>query len=659
MDTDLTEEERERLRRVTIALKVASGILLKWSFLFVLAFAGLFAGFSWFLVQRAAQSPWRYSSTTRLLYMPREGGKVPVLGDKQLLRVLERLSLKRQVGEDLPLPPGERARLGLDLEIKQESKPTNLYTLTAHSGSREAAIRKVNAYADVLIEEYGSQRLRELARWGGAAEIRKAAMRSELAKVEAELADLKIQSGTEHPVEALVTMTSMIGENRRNALMLDVEVSAAEKTRAVLEEGQGELGTALLARAPELKKLKASMEELDDEIAKLRQVYTDLNPKVRGKLEDREELEKKYQAIVAECGGEDPGLAGVEQAEKAQMSLLDATSRLEALKEQRESFAEKMARDDARAEALSEIAPRVAVLAARRSELKRELEEMEEQLGNLTYLQKSAGTDLRQIERSEAAGERSPFRAVNFAMAAGAAGGGTAALAFLTVLLGFWLGRVRGAKELAAPGDIRVLGSLPGRWAMRKRREQEALGVVAIHFVDAPESKGTVLVCRLKGAKPQPKFEEALDWSLSMAGVRPFVLTIVPPSGKGVPKDEEAVTMLNTVRKGPKGWFPVVNRYSLAPTELQMLRADLAGLREEFDCIFVETSGGLRHGGAFTEQLLGVCDAALLAVGANRTRRSELAYVRRLVQAAGKPMMGLVTGARGRVVRKELEESQW
>ena len=648
------------MRRMAAALKVASGILLKWAFLFVLAFAGLFAGFSWFLVQRAAQSPWRYSSTTRLLYMPRDGGKVQVLGDKQLLRVLERLSLKRQVGEELPLPPGERTRLGLDLEIKQESKPTNLYTLTAHSGSREAAVRKVNAYADVLIEEYGSQRLRELARWGGAAEIRKAAMRTELAKVEEELAELKIQSGTEHPVEALVSMTSMIGEDRRNALMLDVEVSAAEKTRAALEEGQGELGTALLERAPELRKLKAAMEELDGEIAKLRQVYTDLNPKVRGKLEDREELEKKYLAIVEECGGEDPGLAGVEKAEKAQMSLLDATSRLEALKEKRESFAEKMARDEERAASLSEIAPRVAMLVARRSELKRELEEMEEQLGNLTYLQKSAGTDLRQIERSEAANEKSPFSAMNFAMAAGVAGAGTAGLAFLTVLLGFWLGRVRGAKELAAPGDIRVLGSLPGRWAMRKHREKEALGVVAIHFVDAPESKGTVLVCRLKGAKPQPKFEEALDWSLSMAGLRQFVLTIVPPAGKGVPQDdEEAVTMLNTVRKGPKGWFPVVNRYSLAPTELQMLRADLASLREEFDCIFVATSGGLRHGGAFTEQLLGVCDAALLTVGANRTRRSELAYVRRLVQAAGKPMMGLVTGARGRVVRKELEESQW
>ena len=117
--------------------------------------------------------------------------------------------------------------------------------------------------------------------------------------------------------------------------------------------------------------------------------------------------------------------------------------------------------------------------------------------------------------------------------------------------------------------------------------------------------------------------------------------------------------MLNTVRKESQGWFPVVNRYSLASTELQMLRADLASLREEFDCIFVTVHDGLRRGGDFTTQLLGVCDSALLLAGANRTRRSELSYIRRLVKAAEKPMMGLVTGARSRIVRRELEESRW
>ena len=204
---------------------------------------------------------------------------------------------------------------------------------------------------------------------------------------------------------------------------------------------------------------------------------------------------------------------------------------------------------------------------------------------------------------------------------------------------------------------MEVLGSLPRRWAMRKRAETDALGVVALHFVNASTPKGVVLLCRLKGAKEQPKFVAALDWSLSMSGLRPFKLNVV--QSEGFKAEEGAETMINTVRKGPEGWFPVVNRYSLAPTELQMLRADLEALRADFDCIFVAMPGGLRRGGNFLSQLLGVCDSALLVAAADKSRRRELAYVKRMARIAGKPMMGLVTGAKGKVVRREMEASKW
>ena len=659
MAEELTAEERERLRKVSALGKVSLGIALKWIWLFILVFSVLFLGFAWFVVQHSAKSPERYVAETRLMYIPHGEGKVPSMGDKQLYRVLERRSLKRKAGENLPLPPGERARLAVDLNIKQENKPSNVYTLTAKSGSRDAAVRKVNAYADTLVAEYGVRRTADLLRWGTASEGRKASMREELAKLEEDLVALRTRAGTDAPVETLASLMSLISEQRRNAMMLDVDIAATEKAREAVENGQdGEATAAILARGPELRKLRSSIEALDGEIAKLRQIYTDLNPRVMGKLEDRAELEEKYRAIVEECGGIDPGTGGMEQLEKAQMSLLDATTRLEALHEARADIGETLARNEARAEALSDIAPQVAVLTARKAELARGLDAMDAEIAGMKELQESAGRDLAQIERAANASQADPFRPDNFVLAGIAAAGCTVALALWTVAIGLFFGRVRGAGELGAHGDIRVLGSLPGRWAMRQDRVQEAVGVIANHFIEATESAKVVLVCRMKGAKPQPKFDESLEWSLSMAGTRPFFLTVVPQEGGGIPEDETE-TMLNTVRQGARGWFPVLNRYSLAPTELQMFKADLAALREEFDCIFVAIHGGLRHGGDFMAQLLGVCDAALLLVGANRTRRSELAYVRRLVQAAEKPMMGLVTGARGRVVRKELEESRW
>lgn len=658
MNDELTAEEKERMQKAIVLGKVSLGIALKWVWLFLLVFLVLFAGFAWYVIRRTARSGWRYTATTQLLFKPSTEAKVPAMGDKELFSVLNRRSLKRRIGEGMPLPAGEAGTLAWDLEIKQERKPSNLYTLTARSGSQEAALRKVNAYAATLISEYGQWRVNDLNRWSGDASERRNAKRAEMAKIAEELVQLFERAGTETPVETQTSLTTLISEERRNLLMLDVEIATAENLREALAGGDNTVGAALVARAPELRKLKAQMEELDSEIAKLRQVYTDLNPRVRGKLEDREALEERYREIVAECGGEDPGEDRIQEIEREQAAMLDAAARVDALKDAKKELETALEGNEARAQELMLITPQVTLLEFRRRDLTHELVGLDEQLNSAAHMLENAESELQQIEKAERTIEKDPYGSQSFMAAAMGAGACTGALALLTVGLGLLVGRIRGAKELAATGDIRVLGSLP-RWG-KYRREQmkEAMGVVANHFVQAEEAKGVVLVCRLKGAKPQPKFDEELDWALAMAGVRPFALKVVPEGAREIP-EEGAATMLNTVRKESQGWFPVVNRYSLASTELQMLRADLASLREEFDCIFVTVHDGLRRGGDFTTQLLGVCDSALLLAGANRTRRSELSYIRRLVKAAEKPMMGLVTGARSRIVRRELEESRW
>lgn len=660
MSDELSAEELERLRKMTALGKVSLGIVLKWTWLFAVVFLVLFAGASWYLVRRSARSDWRFTATTRLMYMPFQGTKVPAMGDKQLFRVLDRRSLKVRVKEKIPLPEGEDNTLGGSLEIHQERQPSTIYTLVAHSGSQEAAVRKANAYAAILISEYGEWRVKDLNRWNGDAADRRARLLTERTRIENEIANLKIQAGTDTPVETQTALNTLISEERRNLLMLDVEIETAEKTRESLKGDAPKVAAELIARAPELRKLKAAIEELDDEIAKLRQIYTDLNPRVQGKLDDRAELEKRYQEIVAECGGEAPGEDQIRRMERDQTSVLDITSKLDALKEARKTLEETLKGNEERAKVLLEVAPQVMVLAHRRRDLDYELEELDEQISNASHMLENAQSELQQLEPAVGAVDRWPYRTENFVFAAAGAGACTGALALVVVVSGLLFGRVRGAQELAAAGDVRVLGSIPGRWAIRRHREEakEAMGVVANHFMEAPESKGVVMVCRLQGAKPEPMFEEELDWALSMSGVRSFTLTVVREGNRDVPQ-EGAETMLNTVRKGPKGWFPVVNRYSLAPTELQMLAADIAALRSEFDCIFLAVHGGLRRGGDFTGQLLGLCDSALLLAGTNRTRRSELTYARRLAKAAGKPLMGLVTGARTRVMRKELEESRW
>ncbi len=89
-----------------------------------------------------------------------------------------------------------------------------------------------------------------------------------------------------------------------------------------------------------------------------------------------------------------------------------------------------------------------------------------------------------------------------------------------------------------------------------------------------------------------------------------------------------------------------------------MLKVDVTALRAEFDTVFIHMPGGLRRGGNFFSQLLDVSESAMLIIGTGTTPRSELAYVRKHVAAANKPMLGLVGGASARTVRDEMEEAR-
>lgn len=654
MDEELTEEELARIQKATTLAKVAGGIAAKWMWWWLLVAVWLFAGFSAFLVQRSVRSPCRYEATTRLLYMPRQEGKVPTLGDKQLLRILERRSLKRRAGTGLPLPPGEDATLTQDLDIVQEGRPSNLYTLTARSRARAGAVRKVNAYADVLLEEYAAYRSEELMQWGMSAAERQQSTRAELSAVEAEIAELETQVGTQRPVETLMSMNALISDQRRNVTMLEVEVDAEAVKRDKLADEMGGMGTALLDRTPEIRRLAESIAALDAEISKLREVYTDLNPKVRGKLEDREMLQAQYQAILEEFGVQKLNPGELERADRNSTALLDSESRMAALEKKLAAQKETLAVNEQRAEDLTAVVPRILVLVSRRADLERELKDLEFQLGEAGRSREIARNELRQIERAESPSDQYPLRLKNFLMAAAAAVFCTVALALWTIVLGLWLGDVRGAKELAAYPDIHVLGSLPKRRALSKEREKDVFGVVALNFCNADVPKRNVLICRLRGAKPQPRFAEALDWSLSMSGKRLFALYLV--SSQTFEPEEGSEMLINTARKGSAGRFPVANRFALAPTEIEMLRADLATIHEEFDIVFLLMPDGLRRGGNYFSQLLEECDSALVTVGANKTSRREFAYVRRQVNKARKPMMGLVAGERARVVKKEMEE---
>ena len=148
-------------------------------------------------------------------------------------------------------------------------------------------------------------------------------------------------------------------------------------------------------------------------------------------------------------------------------------------------------------------------------------------------------------------------------------------------------------------------------------------------------------------------FAEAMDFTATMSGARSFLRDVVSQTDFSPPDGAEE--MIGVVRSGQRGWFPAANRFALAPTELQLLKADIATLGASYDNVFVRIEGVVRVGGTFFDQLLEMSDAVLLMVGAGKTPRSAFAFARRHLKSSGKLVMAIAVDASPKRVRKDME----
>jgi len=221
------------------------------------------------------------------------------------------------------------------------------------------------------------------------------------------------------------------------------------------------------------------------------------------------------------------------------------------------------------------------------------------------------------------------------------------------VALEMVFGKVRDGREVAAYSAISFLGSLPRPGVLSAEEDAEVMGVIALKMFLAAKDSPVVMICRLPGAEIRGEFSQAVGSTALMSGVNCFLMDVV--SGADFTPPEGAEQMIGVVRKDARGWFPAANRFAMAPTELQILKADLDELKGTYGNVFVRMEGGVRVGGTFFDQLLGLCDAVLLEVGSGKTPRSAFSYVRRHVLSSGKLIMAMASGGDAKTVRREME----
>lgn len=653
MSEELTENEREQMQRLLTLQKVVFVIVLKWAWLFALLFVMLFGVFAAYLTFRGAKSVGRFTATTRLLYNPRKVADIDTINDKQIMSILDRASLKRGIANKVEMPLAEKECLAFDITIKQEKRPTNLFTLTAASQSWKGAVKKVNAYAETLIDEYAAYRAKDLKAWGASIQDRKAKLLEELSKIEAAEAGLKAKTNVMAPQDALVAVNALISDQRKNASAIGVELANEELKKKRLEQIVGTAGIVITENAQAIRKRAETIAAIDKELAALREKYTDINPKVTGKLEEREQYVREMQEFLKSKGVEDMNLDDLDQLEKSAGELAECLTRMSALGERRRAVEQELSDNDKRASELAAMIPEYERLQTHRSDVSASIRELEEKLSNITYLSGALKNDLRQIEHAGGSSDKGPFGTKQLVLSLGAAGVCLFVAMLWVVALELVFGKVRGGREIEAYPAISFLGSLPIPGSLPEDEDREVMGVVALKMLLSAEKMPVVLVCRLPGVEIREDFSHTVDSTALMSGVNSFLLDVVSSANFDPPKDAEQ--MIGVMRSGAHGWFPTTNRFAMAPTELQILQADLAELKSTYGNIFVRMEGGVRIGGTFFDQLLGLCDAVILHVGAGKTPRSAFSYVRRHVANSGKAIMAMASGGDVKTVRREME----
>ena len=647
-----SESEKAQIQRLLTIQKVALRIILKWKWLFIVLLVALGWAFVCLLKERSATSLSRYEATTQLLFSPQKVAKIDTISDRQLMSIIVRPSLKARVGTRLGLSVSEIRQLE-DMTITQERRPTNLFTLTATGPTRQAAIERANAYAEVLIDEYVTFRSYDLENRRTSLEARRRKILERLAENDAELSKLKAKTSIAAPAEALATLNTLISDQRRNLASISVDIANVEMRRQKQEALVGSIGPVIIANAAAIRRRSEAIAALDKELATLRMTYTDLNPKVVGVMHDRDEQVKEMQQFLKSKGVGDFDVDRINEVEAAAGELASCGTRLEALAERQRALERELSDNEKKAEQLTALVPEHERLTTIHNDLEHSVRKLDDDMNDLTYLMSSLRNDLRQIERAEGAMDNGGVAFKRLAAALLGAVICVGALLFWVLLLEFVFGNVCGGKELAAYHNVNFLGSLPREQKQLSSEMREALGVLALRLLGADAPRGVMLICSLRGASRNENFNEVLDYTASMSGVRIFTLDIVSNSSFAPPDASEQ--MIGTVRKDVRGWFPVQNRFALAPTELEMLKADLAELRNSFDTVFLCMEGGFRKGGAFFDQLLSISETVILMVGASRTPRSWFRYVCRHVETVGKPILAIATDASVGVVRAEMD----
>ena len=645
------DAEELRLRRLNALRGIVQIIARRWLWAFLAALVVVSGALTALLARRTARSCERAVVTTKLQFYPKSAAKIPALDAKQVLQILTRAALVRNYIEEAGLVGVERLRAWIDLSIEQNRWDPRLFEITTKASTEARAVEKANAFADVCLKEYEAYRRAELEKWLTTIGARRQELTDQIAQVDGEEQRLAQANGLLSPEEDADRLRTTISDQKVRLSEAAVRVTNGALRAKRLKEELGAVSVKAFGRADELKALQEDVLHAEKEVARLRTLYTDKNPRLAVVLKAQADSRAKLDAFLKE--NEMPAMTSVELERLTAVyeKLKDTEIEYEVQKSGKEALEKEIAANERQLTTLVRLLPQFEGFRRRRETLQATIQGLEETISDIRYLQASVSGDLAQVERATGGRVSSPLSRKNVTL--GLAGGLFAAGGLLTllVLADFAFGRVRSPREVACYLGVRLLGAVVPKDRCPKGVEhKDLIDRICFRLERETAEKAVHFIGLLPGGAFVEELGEALHWALTMAGRRVVVLDIVP--AKTFEPPEGAEFLAAVCLKGDRGWFARANQLALSPSETKLLGEDIAALRARFDLVLLRCAEPVGSD-IFLRQMLEIAEVSLFHVGAGRTPRAALRRLARDGAAVGKVPLVVVDG---RLTAKDFAE---
>ena len=592
------------------------------------------------------RSPKRYEAQVMIHYTtPDRGDKTKTMDPKLVLEILQRIETSRNFYTKLGNIPGNWKPWMCQIKIEplEKNRVMDRFKIVVTAPEEKTAVTLANAFARHCVETYTSENTAMLKKQRDELQKQKSQVQDEIARIENEKKLLCEGKNILDPKNELVRLQRGIHDATREINKELPELQAKQNEYNTLVEEMKRFNPALIENESELRERIAARKKLDDEIEKFESEYLDTNPKMINLRERRTTMETQFQKFLKERNIRESDLAQLDAAVKRHEELLKVSTALK-LKEEKVRTAQSVIRtDEEKVAYILQIMPQIDRL----NELQRT---QRESLTKLIASISDIDNKLPLVKENMRIGDRGsstklkPFTGNKIVLSIIGAIVLTLVLGGLVVMFDFTFGVVSGEKELMLMGELHYLGALPTRESFFESSAQEQIVFNSIYhaFMHWGSKHHVVLAGTLPGGKILPGLFEHFENFQTMNGKRMLTLDVVLAENFNYDTECEYDTGI-IYCAGSRGHLPVISKKFLSPSECELLRNDLLLLRNTYDLIIIKHSVSMRRDRMFVEQIVPLCDCALISVGYRRTSRKNLRRIASINRKTGLPIMCILS----------------